>query len=82
LGLARVQQLSREMHPSVERRCPFFAASARLNPHGVSRFLDDVAQTYFLLDEETRKTHAMRLVLGFLSLILSFFIVHDTFVPL
>jgi hypothetical protein len=71
------------MHPSVERRCPFFAAGARLNPHGVSHFLDYVAQTYFLLNEETRKTHAMRLLLGFLSLIRScFFLLHDLFVPI
>jgi len=42
---------SREMHPSVERGCPFFAASAGLNPYDVSHSFDDVAQTGFLLDE-------------------------------
>jgi hypothetical protein len=66
------------MHPSVERGCPFFAACARLDSHGVSHFLDDIAQTYFLLDEEPRKTYAMRLVLGFLSETpRCFFFVHD-----
>jgi hypothetical protein len=71
------------MHPSVERGCPFFAAGAGLNPNGVSRALDNVAQTYFLLDEEAWKTHAMRLVLGFLSVTLrSFFFVHDILLPL
>jgi len=58
------------MHPSVERGFPFSAASARFDPHGVSHFLDDITQTYFLLDEEPRKTYAMRLVLGFLSVTL------------
>jgi hypothetical protein len=58
-----------------------FSQSAHgLIPHGVSHFLDDVAHAYFPVDEKPRKTHAMRLLLGFLSSILSFFIVHDTFV--
>jgi hypothetical protein len=71
------------MHPSVERGCPFFAASARFDPHGVRHFLDDVAQTYFLLDEESGKTYAMRLVSGFLSMtIRCFFFVHDIFLQL
>jgi hypothetical protein len=67
------------MHPSVERVCPFFAAGARLNPHGVSHFLDDVAQAGFLLDEEPRKPNAMRLVLGLFSLIANVFLFHDLF---
>jgi hypothetical protein len=71
------------MHPSVERGCPFFAAGAGLNPNGVSRALDNVAQTYFLLDEESWKTYAIRPVLRFLSVSLScFFIVHDIYLPL
>jgi hypothetical protein len=71
------------MHPSVERGCPFFAVGAGLNPYGVSHFLDDVAQTYLLLDEEAWKTHAMRLVLVLLSVILRcFFFVHDILLPL
>jgi hypothetical protein len=82
-ALARVQRLSREMHPSVERGCPFFAASARLDSRGVSYFLDDIAQTYFLLDEEPWKTYAIRPVLRFLSVSLRcFFIVHDIYLPL
>ena len=73
----------REMHPSVERSCPFFAASARLDPHGVSHLLDDIAQTYFLLNEEPWKAYAMRLVLGFLSVTLRcFYFVHDIFLRL
>jgi hypothetical protein len=71
------------MHPSVERGCPVFAASAGLDPHGVSHFFDDVAQTYFLVDEEPWKTYTMRLVLGFLSVILGCYsFVHGIFLPL
>jgi len=58
------------MHPSIERRSTLFTAAAGLDPHGVRDSLDGVAQAYFLLDEEPRKTYAMRLVLGFLSVTL------------
>ena len=71
------------MHPSVERGCPFFAADARLNPHGVSHFLDGVAQTCLFLEEEPWKAYAMSLVLGFLCVTLRcFFFVHDIFLTL
>ena len=49
------------MHPSVERGCPFFAAGAGLNPHGVRDFLNRIAETYFFIFDETGKAHAMRL---------------------
>jgi hypothetical protein len=71
------------MHPSVERRGALLASAAGLNSHGVGDSLDGVSQTYFLLDEEPRKTNVMRVRLGFLPVILGcFFPVHDTLLPL
>jgi hypothetical protein len=59
-----------KLHPTVESGCPFFAAAAWLDSHGVSHFLDGVAQAYFLLDEEPRKTNTVGLVFGLLVLVL------------
>jgi hypothetical protein len=66
------------MHPSVERRSALLAAAAGLNSHGVSRSLDGVAKADFFVHEKTGQSHAMRLTLGFLSVLLrSLFPLHE-----
>jgi hypothetical protein len=62
LGLLR--QLSHEMHPTIQGRGAFLAATARPNPHGVRDALNGVSESDFLLNEKTRQAHAMRLFGG------------------
>jgi hypothetical protein len=65
MALARVQRLSREMHPSVERGRAFFTTGARFDSHRVRDSFDDVAETYLFLFNETGETNAMRLTFNF-----------------
>lgn len=75
-------KLPREMHPAIERGGALFAPSAGLDAHRVRHSLDGVAQTDFLLDEETRKTDTMGLTLALLPLFLDGFLpFHDAFLP-
>ena len=68
------------MHPSVERRGPFFTAATGRYPKAVCDFFDGVAETYLLRDEETRKTNPVTVKLVFLPAIFSFFLlVHESF---
>jgi hypothetical protein len=82
MALARVQRLSRETHPSVERGCPFFATSARLDSDRVRDPFDDIAEAYLLFFDETGKAYAMRLVFTFTCWFFLFLGVHGSFYPL
>ena len=59
-----VRALSREMHPSVERRRALLAPAAWLDAHGVRRSFYGVAQPDFFVNEEAWKTNPVRLALG------------------
>jgi hypothetical protein len=77
-----VQRLSREIHPSVQRRGALLAATTGLDPHSVRDSLDCVAEADFLIDEETRETNAVRLTLRPIPLTFGCpFPLHDTLAP-
>ena len=81
-----VLRLSSEVDPLVECPGTLVTATTGLDAHRISDSLDGIAQTYFFLDEETRKANAMRLLSCFfrviLFVILFSLIRHDTFLPL
>jgi hypothetical protein len=65
------------MHPSVERGCPLFAASARLYAHRIRDFLNRVTEPDFFLNYKAREAYAMTLALNFTDRFLLFFDAHS-----
>jgi hypothetical protein len=72
--------LSREMHPAVERGCPFFAAGTRFDAHRVRDFPDRIAKTYLLIFDKPGEANAMRLALDFAYWCILFLGVHGSLV--
>jgi hypothetical protein len=50
---------SREGHPAVQRRGAALTAAARVDPHAIGRFLDDVPETDFFFGQKPGKPYSM-----------------------
>jgi len=71
---------SREMHPAVERGCPFFAAGTRFDAHRVRDFPNRIAKAYLLIFDKAGEANAMRLALDFAYWCILFLGVHGSLV--
>jgi hypothetical protein len=70
------------MHPPVQCSGALLATGARLDSHGIGDAFDCIAQADFFLDEESRKSNAMRLTFGLRLAIPVCFFLHDAFLAL